>query len=431
MNSTRTKTRLALAGLCLLLTPGAARASGYGINDNSARVVGMGGAFTAVADSPGAIYANPAGIAQLPGLQLEVGLTLVAPSVTFTGLAPDAEHRVTVDTEAHLSGLPSLHATCRLHDRVAVGLGLYTPYGLTRQWPGAVTVGGKETGWWGRSLVRRVSLETLYLNPTVGVRLHERLYLGVGFAVALGSLTLERAVTLSADPADDVDLRMSGDDVAFGATAGVLIKVIPNLLNVGVGFRSGVAFTFEGSAAYTRGGSPAGVPAALRSQLADGPAAVELTTPHVASFGAAAFPARGLTVSFTLDVITWSAHDRLQITFTETDAHTSGEVEDWHNTLAVRLGAEYEIFSWLPVRLGFVFDQSPVPETTLGPDLPDGDRYVFNVGAGYRWRGLSVDLAYTYLFTGEVSTASTNALVGSYQVEAHGLGLSVGYRLEL
>lgn len=421
---------ISLVGLCLL-APGSAGASGYGLNENSARIMGMGGAFTAVANSPGAIYANPAGIAQLDGLQLEVGVTLVAPSATYRGTSPDGEHDVEVGGVDHLFPRPSMHATFRLHERVTVGLGLYVPYGLTMEWPETVKVNGKETGWWGRSLVRKVTLETVYVNPTVGVQLHDRLYLGAGFTVAAAAVTLERSVTLSSDPADDVDFTMSGDDVAFGVTAGMLVKVIPKLLNVGLCFRGGVAFTFEGQAAFTKGGSAAAVPAGLRSKLSDGGGGAELTTPHVVSFGAAAFPARGLTISFNLDVITWSSYDRLQIAFTDTPELNTSEVKDWHNTLAVRLGAEYELFSWLPIRLGFVFDQSPVPETTLSPDLPDGDRYIFNLGVGFRWRSLRADLAYMFLFTGEVPTAQNNNLVGTYEASAHLVGLSLGYHLDI
>ena len=430
MSGRRIASMILLAGLSLLAS-GTVRASGYGLNENSARVMGLGGAFTAVADSPGTIYSNPAGIAQLDGLNIEAGITLIAPTASYIGKSPDGKHDVEVGAVEQIFPLPSIYATYRLHERVAVGLGLYLPYGLTMEWPTTVKVGNKETGWWGRGLVRKVTLETIYLNPTVGVKLHERLYLGVGFTVAAAAVTLERSVTLSADPANDVDFKMSGDDLAFGATAGILVKVIPRLLNVGLSFRSGVAFTFEGNAAFTRGGSSAGVPAGLRSKLVDGAGTAELTTPHVISFGAAAFPSEGLTVSFNLDVITWSSYDKLQIAFSGNDELTSSEVKDWHNTMAIRVGAEYEVFSWLPVRLGFIFDQSPVPETTLSPDLPDGDRYIFNLGLGYRWRDLSVDLAYMYLFTGQVSTAQNNALVGSYEAAAHLVGLSLGYRLDI
>ncbi len=420
-----------MAALGLLLAPGVARASGYGLNENSARVMGMAGAFTAVADSPAAIYYNPAGIAQLDGLQIEAGLTLIAPSATYLGKSPDGRYDVEVGAVEHLFPVPSVLATFRVHEMVSVGVGLYVPYGLTMEWPATAQVNGKDVGWWGRGLVRKVSLETVYVNPTVGVQLHDRLFLGVGFTVAAAAVTLERSVTLSADPAADVDFKMSGDDVAFGATAGLLVKVIPELLNVGLSFRSGVAFAFEGAAAFTQSGSSEAVPASLRSKLTDGAGAAELTTPHVVSIGAAAFPSRRLTVSLNLDVITWSSYDRLRIEFADNDELTTSEVKDWHNTMAVRLGAEYHVLSWLPVRIGFVFDQSPVPETTLSPDLPDGDRYIFNLGVGYRWRGLSVDLAYMYLATGEVPTAKSNALVGTYEASAHLLGLSLGYKLDI
>ena len=421
-----------MVGLALCLaSPRAARAAGFAITEHSARIMGMAGSFTAIADSPGATFFNPAGLVQLDGLQLELRITLVAPTFAYTGKTPDGKNDVTVDAVKHLFPIPNIHAVYRVHDRVAVGVGLTAPYGLTSEWDNKTTVNGKEQGWWGRGLIRKIALQTVYINPTVSVKLHERIMLGLGFVVAPGSVTLERSVTLSADPADDVDFKMSGSDIGFGATAGVLVKVLPKMLNVGVAFRSGASYTFEGNAAFTKEGDASKVPAGLRSRLVDGTGSAELNLPHVLSFGVAAFPMDGLAVSFTFDLITWSAYDKLEIKFADNPDLDVSEPKEWANAFAIRVGAEYEIFEWLPVRAGFIFDQSPVPDTTIGPELPDGDRYEFTLGAGYRWRALSVDLAYQYLTTGDIGTADTAPLVGTYKADAHLVGLSVGYKLDI
>jgi long-chain fatty acid transport protein len=72
-------------GFLFGLSGSSARGSGFGINEHSARAMGMAGAYTAIAEGPSAIFFNPAGLAALRGLQLEAGLTFIAPSASYRG----------------------------------------------------------------------------------------------------------------------------------------------------------------------------------------------------------------------------------------------------------------------------------------------------------------------------------------------------------
>jgi long-chain fatty acid transport protein len=413
------------------LTRGAL-AAGFGITEHSARAMGMAGAFTAVADAPSAIHFNPAGLATLEGLQLEGGVTMIAPQSRYTGTEPKLGLEATVSAPRDLHWVPNLHASWRLHERVAVGLGLTFPYGLGARWPTTVQVGGGERPWWGRDLVQEINLQTMYLTPTVAVQLHPRILVGAGASVVKGAVTLRRALVFSDALEDDVDVKLSGDGWSVAATAGLLVKVLPELLNVGVSFRSGASFTFGGQAAFTRGGSGAAVPASLRTRLIDGPVEAPLQTPHVWSLGVALFPLRSLTVAASAELTGWSSYDQLEIRFTEHEELSTSEPKEWKDTLTARIGAEYRVLPRLPLRVGFIFDQSPVPATTIGPELPDGDRFEVTVGAGYELGlGLSVDLAYQYLTTAEISTADSAPLRGTYRADAHLAAISLGYAYAL
>ncbi|HAL87456.1 MAG TPA: aromatic hydrocarbon degradation protein, partial [Deferribacteraceae bacterium] len=66
---------LVIAAACFIL-PSAAFASGFAINEQGAKALGMGGAFAAQADDPTAVYYNPAGITQLEGTQVSLGFSL-------------------------------------------------------------------------------------------------------------------------------------------------------------------------------------------------------------------------------------------------------------------------------------------------------------------------------------------------------------------
>jgi long-chain fatty acid transport protein len=242
---------------------------------------------------------------------------------------------------------------------------------------------------------------------------------------------MERRVVMSDTLDDDIDFKLSGEDWGFGATAGILVKIIPDILNVGVGYRSGVALSFSGNAAFTKDGSGANVPSGLRSRLTDGVGSADLNLPHVVSFGVAGFPIEGLTLGVTADLITWSSYDKLEIKFTDNPELNTSDPKDWKNTVSVRVGAEYDVIKNLGVRLGFIYDMGPIPDNRIGPELPDNDRYEFCVGVGYEIIGIRIDAAYQYLFTGTFDTGPLAPLVGSYRADAHLMGLSLGYHLDI
>ena len=98
-----------------------AGAAGFGINENSARAMGMAGAFTAVANSPSAGFWNPAGLATQTGLDIEAGMTMITPAASYSGIAPGTTTEVDVDAERNFFYLPNLHAAYRIHDRVEIG----------------------------------------------------------------------------------------------------------------------------------------------------------------------------------------------------------------------------------------------------------------------------------------------------------------------
>jgi long-chain fatty acid transport protein len=408
-------------------------AAAFGINEHGAKPMGIGGAYGAIADTPSAIFFNPAGLAMQEGLQLELGATLIAPYNSYRGIAPGTATEVEVPGVSNLFLLPTLYASYRLHEMVAVGIGMYAPYGLTTEWSeDEINVNGTNVGWFGRGTNIRTAIQTLFINPTVAVQVHPRILIGAGLAIVPGHVEVRRAVTNSAFVRDDVMVDLAGEDVGFGATAGVLVKVLPELLNVGLTYRGGVSFTMEGQAVFSKDGSANNIPAGLRTRLVDGAVEAAFNTPHVISFSLAAFPMEELTIGFSLDVITWSVLKELAIDFKDNPELSSALPLDWRNTVAVRIGAEYKVLPQLPVRAGFIFDQAPEPAHTLGATLPDGDRYILSLGVGYQLdMGLYADLAYMFVTTGDNKTSDNNKLVGVYQAGAHLVGLSIGYKLDM
>ena len=56
----------------------------FRILDQGAAATGQGDAFAAQADDPSALFYNPAGMTQLPGVQVYVGTLIVGGNISFT-----------------------------------------------------------------------------------------------------------------------------------------------------------------------------------------------------------------------------------------------------------------------------------------------------------------------------------------------------------
>ena len=76
----RCSQRCCLATLCV---GGMAHAGGFQILEHGAVSTGMANARTALSDDVSALYFNPAAISELPGLQLQLGVTGILPSIHY------------------------------------------------------------------------------------------------------------------------------------------------------------------------------------------------------------------------------------------------------------------------------------------------------------------------------------------------------------
>jgi long-chain fatty acid transport protein len=422
----------ALISLCSVLILGStpARGSGLSSNQHSAGPTGMAGAVTAIADTPAAGYYNPAGLATQTGLNFEAGFTINAAEASYKGIAPGTGQEVQVDGPEPFY-LPSAHVGYRIHERVAAGLSFYFPYGLGAAWPETVDVGGTQVPWWGRGVSKSLALFTFSFNPNVAVKLHERIYVGGGVTVMKGVMTMERALTMSSQSTDDLDMKFSGEGWGVGGTAGLLVKVLPDLLNVGATYRSAVDLTLKGQVGFTRNGSADNISPSLRSMAVDGDAEADLPLPHTFSFGLAVFPVEPLTVGLSFDFQMWTSYESLEIRFPDNPGLNVSEPKAWQNTLSIRAGLEYRVLPDLPLRAGFIWEQGPVPGVTRGPDAPLSDRYVGTAGAGYAFSDFRVDVAYQFMTTGFAQADEGAALDGSYRLRMHVASISLGYKLDI
>lgn len=412
--------------VCALAVP--AFGSGFSIFEQGAKASGMAGAFVATADDPSAIFYNPAGLAQQRRLAAYAGATFINFSNEFTG---DPNSPVTSGTKGkydrHTFIPPNVYAILPIGDRLTLGFGSYSAWGLRTDWA---------EPWVGRYISSDADLKTMSFNPAAAFRVSDRLSIGGGLEYRRGRVFLN-ANRMALNPftgriVDIANTRLAseyGDGMAWNL--GVLFNITPRM-RLGASYRSDMDMDLEGRAEITP--IPTGnaqLDALIRTQLAPNqPINTTLPFPAVAAVGVAFSPNTNWDLEFDITHMTWSRFEALEVAFKTTPAAGFSREQNWEDSSAYRLGANYRATADWDVRLGALYDQNPQPTTAVSPLLPDSDRIGVTFGAGFHRGPWIVDAAAFVLHFKDRSTHGENeeGFEGTYETDALLWSVNLGYR---
>jgi long-chain fatty acid transport protein len=390
--------------LVTLLAAGTSQAAGIAVDTQQGRATGMGSTGVAHSQDASAIYYNAAGILGVKQLDAQLGGTLIAGSLSFT---PEGGTR---QTQNPLAPPPHAYFVYKFSPQVAAGVGVFTPFGASSQWPEDFV---------GRELAKTSRVATYDINPTVGFAPLDWLRLGAGVQVVYGTLDVSRAINFG--PAGEGSVALSASDWGFGYNVGVQADLVPQFLTLGAHYRGQVNMKLGGDATFEN------IPPSLAPlpPFQNSPINANLTLPASAGLGLALVPLPKLLVALEANWVQWSSLQEILFEFDRPERNARS-VKDWHSRVNVRLGGEYGVTDALAVRAGFVYDPTPSPEETLAPDLPDANRLKFSLGAGYTFSSFRADLGYQFVMLQE-QRSTFQALPGTYSGSAHVLGLTLGY----
>jgi long-chain fatty acid transport protein len=160
-------------------------------------------------------------------------------------------------------------------------------------------------------------------------------------------------------------------------------------------------------------------------------ASTSIDFPDALSVGMAYRPTERLTLELDLEWTWWSSYESLDIDLEDevppAEFVDISEDHDWRDVGAIKVGMEYVATERFSLRAGYVFDNSPAPERTLDPRLPDSDQHNISLGLGYRKKDFSIDIVYIAVIY-EDREVDNNILSGEYETLAHLIGWSFGYR---
>jgi long-chain fatty acid transport protein len=409
--------KIVYAFLSVLMTaalfPSHVHGAGFAIAEQSASATGMACAVTGLADTPSAIYYNPAGIGMQKGLGAEAGVTFIVPLTSHKN--PDTGE--VTDAQKNLFYPPSVYINYRFPVGLAFGLGFFVPYGLGVQWP---------EGWEGSEEVESIELQTYFITPVVAWNILPWLSVGGGVSIVRSTVEFKKGINFVDEPGS---LKAGGFAWNMGWDIGLLIRLLDGKVGFGLNYRSSVELGFTGNADFD-------VPLAFASLFEDQPVNTQVVLPSVLSMGISGKPHHSLTLSADVVATMWSSFEEFGLSFPEDvdkppeEQLSRSEPRYWHDVWSLRFGVRFEpdFAKWLILRLGLAYDRNPSPSNTISPSLPDSDRIDGALGFGFLLRyGFRIDVSYMYVHFLERSS-TPDAFPGTYQSSAHIASLSIGYR---
>ncbi len=396
--------------LAATLLAARAWAGGFEIYDQSPSATAMAGAVSAKADEPAAMFYNPAGIAMRPGGYAYAGGTIAFTSFSSTSLGANP---VTTDAKNGIFPLPTLHVAAHIGKPLAIGLGVFTPFGSGAEWNALATDG--KTPFPGRFVASNTQLQTVVINPTIGLRPNDRFAIAGGVDVMLASIELSRSLQIADH---EGTAHLGGSTQAVGFNAGVMVNLVPDRLVAGLSWRSGYDLDLDEVKVHFD------APPELRANVFDQKARTSLRIPNTVTFGLATWPTDRLAITTDLHYTRWSEFKTISVAF-PAGSPTPGfsSVQNWKDSLSARVGLEWLAWRGLALRAGVGYDMTPIPSQTLQPTVPTGDLLILSGGVGYTFRGFT--LAAGYVAGIGTTNVATNP---DYPATYHGLlqAVSVG-----
>lgn len=406
--------------LVALLTPmlafggaAAVHASGYAVFTHGASAMGQGNAVTAHASDPSTIFYNPALMNKLEGTQVEAGTTGIFSTRRYEPAGAGNE------TSGSTIFFPShFYATHKVNEQVSVGLGIFNPFGLGTEW-------GEQ--WNGRYIATKSTMKTFNINPAVSVQVTPKLALAAGLDLILLDASLEKKVpsgALGLTPGFDVNQKFKGDGKGVGFNLGVAYDVCDHF-SLGASYRSEVKIDVSGNAALTAGGA----------SVASFGGKTDVTLPPQFTAGAAFKGIDKLVLEAGVRWEGWSKFKELAIHLD--NGTTTVTQRNWKDVWGANAGGRYQMNDTVALLAGYVYGDTPVPNSTFEPGIPDAKTHVFCAGTDLNFKPVTVAFSYGYqllenrhkdnaiLPAGYPPTAEAN---GKYKTDAHLVALSVGYK---
>lgn len=428
-----------------------AHAEGFAITEWSARGMalggGAGGGMVARADDPSAVAYNPAGITQIPGTAMQMGLAVSMLNFDLTRY----DNGKTVSSSDQAWPIPHFYLTHQLNDKWWFGIGTFTRYGLGSQFPDNWAAPGKEETYnpissmpWlkvpASSGLKSVTLLSSTINPNIAYKINDIWSVSAGVSYTWGYLSLNQQYNIDGSRYNlgvgQADARIHSENgYAFGYNFGLHAR-FNDQWSAGLTYRASEDMTFKGQTRFRfsgYGNIMAGMKDQMRTCNADG----KLSIPDVITLGVMYKPLPNLSFEGDVAYTVWSRFRNLTINMHDNNTPQFFEQKNWRDTWAFTFGVEYAPIDWMTLRAGFTYETSPLQDVNYYDYLvPSNGRNYYTLGAGFKYENWTLDLAYMYIDVRDINYSThtdDHGMIRTYEGKAHNsyahnFGLTIGYK---
>jgi long-chain fatty acid transport protein len=313
-----------------------------------------------------------------------------------------------------------------LTDRFAAGLAITTPYGLSNEW--------EQSGAFADPFRLRYTaphfteLKVINANPAFSAKLSETLSVGVGLNVFWSELTFKQFYPWVAFPGGagmdpDGRAKAQGDGFGVGGNAGITWEFMPGH-RLAATYRSPVTVNYEGRFEIDNvPARAAGFGATSRSQFES-----RIQFPTIVAVGYGVQITDTIRLETDIEWLQFSNFDTLPLNLGN-NAFLLPYTEirqDWKDTFTAGIGGDWRFSPNWVLRAGYQFYESPVPDRTFSPTIPDANQHVLTVGLGYTAGRHHIEAAYGADFYDRrhIQNNQVPAFNGTYDISVHLFALS-------
>lgn len=372
----------------VVLAAGSAFAGGYRISLQGQKQLAMGHTGVAVVNSAESLFFNPAGAAFLKDrFNFSAGANGLFARTRFQN--ETYNWRASTDN----FGTPfEIYASYRATDWLTIGLAAYSPYGSTVEW---------DQDWVGANLVNNISLEAIYIQPTVSIKVSDNFSIGGGPIYVTGGVTLNknlsRSLTDENGNPSDVSIEAKGV-TAWGYTAGFMFNPTDKV-RLGVNYRSEIIMEArDGDATFHD------IPAALQGTYNKTTFNADLPLPAEITAGLSVELNDKWLVAFDYNRAYWHAYETLMVDFA--NGISSNNPRNYKDASTYRFGAQFKPNETFAFRAGWYWDESPVQDGYFAPETPRNDSMGFTGGLTYQVTPkFGIDASFLYLHFNETNNS--------------------------
>lgn len=374
---------------------------GYRLPNQDPEGIARGNAFVATADNPSAIYYNPAGITQLEGSNVSVGVYLISTDVRFHSPTGGS-----ASTETTPQAVPQIYYTYSPADSdFSFGLGVYAPYGLGIDY-------GRYTPF--PTVAQDANLAYATVNPVIAYEIAPCLSVAAGLTLNRADVHLERRIGLV--PGFD-EFQFDGNGYTTGFNLGVLWQPADEW-SFGLNYRSPTEVDFKGRS----------ITAPVPPFGGGTPTQAELTFPMYVVGGVSYRPSENWNIELNVDWTDWdSVNDAV---FVGTFGGNQTFPFRYKSSFMYELGVTRQLGNGYFLSAGYIYSENSVPDQTFTPLNPDSDLQLGSIGFGHRGERFGWAAGYHFAYNGgRKVTGNLNPTVnGEYETFNQALNLSMRYK---